>query len=82
MDLVREDMEMVGAKEGDEVDRVLRSSAVATPNREKPKEENESRYTARAGKQQIHFPPCYRLYKPTPGDFASKNSKLLSALIL
>ena len=34
MDLAREDMERVEAKEGDEVDR-----AVATPNREKPKEE-------------------------------------------
>ena len=42
MDLVREDMERVGAKEGDEVDRVKwKILSVATPSREKPKEEEE-----------------------------------------
>ena len=43
MDLVREDMERVGGWEGDEVDRVNGDycHAVATPSREKPKEEEE-----------------------------------------
>ena len=41
MDLVREDMERVGAREGDEVDRLKWRYCrdVATPSREKPKEE-------------------------------------------
>ena len=43
MDLASEDMERVGVEEGDEIDRnkwkIL--SCVATPNREKPKEEEE-----------------------------------------
>ena len=43
MDLVREDMERVGAKEGDKVDRVKWKYCrpVAAPSREKPKEEEE-----------------------------------------
>ena len=47
MDLVREDMERVGAREGDEVDRVkwrLLSRCemeITVPSREKPKEEEE-----------------------------------------
>ena len=43
IDLVREDMERVGAREGDKVDRVkwrILSRSV-TPSREKPKEEEE-----------------------------------------
>ena len=43
MDLVREDMERVGAREGDEVDRVKWRllSRCGDPSREKPKEEEE-----------------------------------------
>ena len=43
MDLAREDMERVGAKEGDKVDRESGKyfRAVMTPNREKPNEEEE-----------------------------------------
>ena len=44
MDLAREDLKRVGAKEGDEIDRVkwkILFCALATPNREKPKDEEE-----------------------------------------
>ena len=43
MNLAREDMERVGAREGDEVDRSNGEyfRVVATSNREKPKEEEE-----------------------------------------
>ena len=43
MDLVREDMERVGARKGDEVDRVKWRllSCCSDPSREKPKEKEE-----------------------------------------
>ena len=43
MDLAREDTERIGAREGDEVNRVKWRNfcAVVTPNREKSKEEKE-----------------------------------------
>ena len=42
MDLAREDMERIGAKEGDEVDREKWKifSRCGDPNREKPKEDS------------------------------------------
>ena len=42
MDLAREDMESVGAKEGKSIGRNFKCfRVVVTPNREKPKEEKE-----------------------------------------
>ena len=43
MDLMKEDMEIVGAREGDEVDRILwrRLSRSGDPMKEKPKEEGK-----------------------------------------